>query len=140
MEVHGDVLRVRSSTTTNGRSRQLPLAGQLGTIIAEQRAARRLGQGNEGGRGRRALVHDLRRSSARNLVRAGIPKRVAMEVTGHRTRSVFDRYVISSNGDVRAALAALGAYTEEAATKGAAVRVAAPKSDNLSESKAAAAN
>lgn len=159
-DVQGDVLRVRSSTTKNGRSRQLPLAGQLGTIIAEQRQTRRLDcatifhrDGSPIGEFRAAwrkatkaaglaglLIHDLRRSSARNLVRAGVPDRVAMEVTGHRTRSVFDRYNISSSDDVRAALAALGTYTEQAAAKRSVLPVAGLNSDNLSESREAAAS
>jgi hypothetical protein len=50
------------------------------------------------------IFHDPRRSAVRNLMAAGVDQSVATRVTGHQTISVFQRYHIVSDDDVRAAL------------------------------------
>lgn len=55
------------------------------------------------------IPHDFRRTAVRNLVNAGVPERLAMQMTGHQTRSIFAHYHIVSPGDVERAAGLLDA-------------------------------
>jgi adhesin HecA-like repeat protein len=121
-------VRLDAGTTKNGEGRVFPLTHELRALLEAQRERTRHVEREQGvicpwvfhrsGRPvldfRNAWVraceaagcpgrirHDFRRTAVRNLVRAAIPERVAMTMTGHKTRSVFERYNIVSPGDLR---------------------------------------
>ena len=61
------------------------------------------------------FLHDCRRTAARNLIRANIPERVAMLLTGHKSRAIFDRYNIIHEQELLGAGDQLVAYLAQQA-------------------------
>jgi integrase len=136
VDFNGGTIRLDPGTTKNREGRVFPMTAQLRKLLKKQRTGSRrrpsivpwvfhrqgepivsllkawkaacVAAGCPG-----LIPHDLRRTAVRNLVRAGIPERVAMQMTGHKTRSVFERYNIVSEGDLTAAGRRLDAMATE---------------------------
>jgi hypothetical protein len=56
------------------------------------------------------LLRDLRRSGVRNLIRSGVPRRIAVKISGHLTESTFERYNIVDSTDLDEAMAKVEKY------------------------------
>jgi integrase len=74
-----------------------------------EQASKRAGLVNAEGDPER-LFHDLRRTGVRNLIRAGVREKVAMLISGHKTRAVLDRYNIVDERDLKDAARKLAEY------------------------------
>ncbi len=143
----GKAMRLAAADAKTGRARMIPLEGlpELAEVMKRRLADRRPGcalvfhrdgrpvgdffttwrRACERAKTRLFSIHDLRRSAVRNFVRAGVPERVCMQLSGHASRSIFDRYNIVSEKDLAQALEKRAAYeaTLPKAAAGGDVRV-----------------
>ena len=130
------VLRIRGAITKNRSPRALALAGAVRAVIDRRMQARRLDcplifhrvlKGKPGqpiqdirrtwdkaledaGLPPGRIFHDLRRSAVRTLIRSGVDPSIAMSVSGHKIRSMLDRYNIVGEMETAAALLQAEAY------------------------------
>lgn len=140
LDLQARIVVLHPGTTKNDEGRILPLTGELYELLVMQAEIRKslypdcpwlfsrhgglqvksfrrswqtacLKSGLEGDL--RRVFHDLRRSGVRNLVRAGVPEVVAMRISGHKTRAVFDRYNIVNERDLKEATKKLDKYFSE---------------------------
>ena len=133
----GKEIQVSGRTTKTKDAHTLPIYGEMGPWI-EMAIAERDGrfpqcpwlffneEGKQIGTFRKAwasackragvpglLFHDLRRSAVVNMDRAGVPRRVIMQITGHKTEAMFTRYRIVAPADLKQAARRMEAYLEQ---------------------------
>ena len=60
-------------------------------------------------------IHDLRRTAARNMIRAGVPEKLVLDIVGWKTRAMLDRYNITDERDVHHAGEKLTRFHDERA-------------------------
>jgi len=136
IDIRSWVAYLRIGNSKNKEAWTLPLTGRLREIIEQRMDCRRLdcpyvfhrnGKQIKDFRGSWAtackntglipgrtgvIPHDLRRCAARNLARAGVREQVAMRITGHKTASMYRRYRIVDERDLKEATESLQAYLE----------------------------
>jgi integrase len=129
VDLDESTVRLEAGETKNSEARTIYLDGELQRLLKIQRLRRngcrfvfhRNGKRIRDFRGawKKAceeadlegrLFHDLRRTGVRNMVRAGIQEQVAMKISGHKTRAVFDRYNIVSPDDLMQAAQKMGKF------------------------------
>ena len=120
-DIQGDIIRLKPEVAKNKDGRVIIIVGKIANIIARRQAARveacpyifhRNGQRiishyrawrtarKKAGQPKR-LLHDARRTVARNMDRAGVPRSVAKQIIGHKTDAMYNRYRIVNEQDIR---------------------------------------